>query len=378
MRKTVHNLSVTTSTPVAPVAWRGDVRVGPLASIPQLLREAGVDPLPVLAGCGLAPATFDDADNRIDFNSASQLIDDCARLTGRPDFGLLIAQRFELESFGIVALLMQHAPSVGAALSYLQHYFHLHDRGAVVHLRDPGNGSVALGYTPAHHDTPGAAMVIDLALSIGLHLMRRICGAGWRPRLVAFAHAAPQREAPYRQCFSAPVRFDATHSELQFDATWLAAPIAGADAARLAALWRAAERLDGGRERSLAERTHATAQAFVLAGPVSAARIAASLALHERTLRRRLNAEGTKLASIVADVRFEVAGLLLHQTRLPIADIAAALHYADATAFSRAFKAFTGLAPGRWRAQSEGSVALQPRSSRSPRTRRSTKAGRRA
>ena len=83
MRKTVHNLSVTTSTPVAPVAWRGDVRVGPLASIPQLLREAGVDPLPVLAGYGLAPATFDDADNRIDFNSASQLIDDCARLTGR-------------------------------------------------------------------------------------------------------------------------------------------------------------------------------------------------------------------------------------------------------------------------------------------------------
>ncbi len=333
-----------------PPSWRCELRAGPLMPVPSLLRAAGFDPQPVLARCGLAPTAFDDADTRIDFDRATQLLEECARLTGRSDFGLLIGERFDFGTLGVVAQLMQNAPNVGAALADLRHYFHLQDRGAVSYLRDLSHGSVALGYALVRHDTPGAGVAIDTALAIGWRMLRALCGPRWRPTLVAFAHRAPTRQAAYRQHFGAPLQFDAAHSELQFDAAWLAAPIAGANAARLAAVRRAAERLDHRRERSFAERSHATAQTLVLGGRVSAALIAAALAMHERTLRRRLHAEGTSLKAIIGRARFEMACLLLRQTHLPLRDIAAALHYADATAFSRAFRQWAGLRPAVWRA----------------------------
>jgi AraC-like DNA-binding protein len=271
---------------------------------------------------------------------------------------------------GVLALLMRNAPSVGVALAELRRWFHLHDRGAVPTLRDLGDDGIALGYALVRHDTPGAGLVVDTALAIAWRMLRALCGPQWRPTLVAFAHAPPQRAAAFGKFFEAPLQFDATHSELQFDARWLAAPIAGADAARLAEVQRAAERLDHGRERSLGERARTTAQALVLCGAVSAPRIVAALAIHERTLRRHLRAEGTSLKAIIAGTRFETACQLLRETRLPLRDIAAALNYADATALSRAFKAISGVTPSRWRQRP--APQPQPTSSRSPRTRRST------
>lgn len=326
-----------------------DVRVAPLAAIPALLLESGIDPGPVLARCGVAPRAFDDADARIPFERAACLVAECARLTGRSDAGLLIGARFDFAALGVIALLMRNAPSAGAALANMQRYFHLQDRGATPYVRDLGDGSVALGYALLRHDTPGAAMVIDTALAIGWRMLRALCGPAWRPTLVTLAHGRPDRGAAYRPFFEAPVRFDATHSELRFDAAWLAAPVDGADAARLAALQRAAARIVRSRERPLEERARTTAQTLMLGGRVSAARVAEALGIHERSLRRRLNEDGTSLRTIVGEARFEMACQLLRDTRLPLADIASALHYADASALSRAFKAASGEAPRRWR-----------------------------
>ena len=87
-----------------------------------------------------------------------------------------------------------------------------------------------------------------------------------------------------------------------------------------------------------------------VAGAASAPAVAQLFGLHERQLRRLLTAEGTSFRELANEARREVAQHLLRDTRLPLPDIAAALHYADATAMSRAFRQWTGVAPGTWRA----------------------------
>lgn len=101
---------------------------------------------------------------------------------------------------------------------------------------------------------------------------------------------------------------------------------------------------------STALRTRATAQALVMSGALSGARIALVLELHERTLRRHLRAEGASLHGIVAEARFDVARQLLRDTQLTLPDVAKVLKYSDPTAFSRAFRAWAECSPGRWRA----------------------------
>jgi AraC-like DNA-binding protein len=49
------------------------------------------------------------------------------------------------------------------------------------------------------------------------------------------------------------------------------------------------------------------------------------------------------------EARFELGQSLLHKDR-PISLIASALGYADASAFIKAFKRWSGTTPGRWRA----------------------------
>jgi tungstate transport system substrate-binding protein len=63
--------------------------------------------------------------------------------------------------------------------------------------------------------------------------------------------------------------------------------------------------------------------------------------------------EGKGLQRLLNQTRFEVARQLLRNTRLPVAEIAATLQYADANAFSRAFRQWAKCSPSAWRAEQE-------------------------
>lgn len=67
------------------------------------------------------------------------------------------------------------------------------------------------------------------------------------------------------------------------------------------------------------------------------AAVARTLAMSTRSLQRALDGEGTSFAAIVDDVRAELARALLKDARRSVAEVAAALGFAESSAFSRAF-----------------------------------------
>lgn len=77
--------------------------------------------------------------------------------------------------------------------------------------------------------------------------------------------------------------------------------------------------------------------------------MADALGMSSRTLRRRLDEEGTSYQTIKDNLRREHATRLLEKTSLPIAEIADRLGFSDASAFHRSFRKWTGLAPGDYR-----------------------------
>ena len=84
--------------------------------------------------------------------------------------------------------------------------------------------------------------------------------------------------------------------------------------------------------------------------------IARQLHIHERTLNRRLQEEGTSFRHELDFVRYEMARQFLAESAIPIAKIATALNYADVSAFNRAFKRWTGMTPSQWRIRSGASA----------------------
>lgn len=78
--------------------------------------------------------------------------------------------------------------------------------------------------------------------------------------------------------------------------------------------------------------------------------VAAELGLTERSLRRRLSAAGTGYQEVLDEVRSALARSLLGgRATIPVADVAARLGYADAAAFTHAFKRWTGVTPAAYR-----------------------------
>jgi len=75
------------------------------------------------------------------------------------------------------------------------------------------------------------------------------------------------------------------------------------------------------------------------------------LAMHRRTLSRHLKGDGMGYRAITNEIRFEIARQLLQDTQVSLAQIAAALGYSEASAFTRAFRRWSGQTPTAWRSE---------------------------
>jgi AraC-like DNA-binding protein len=130
--------------------------------------------------------------------------------------------------------------------------------------------------------------------------------------------------------------------------------LAGGDAFAYVRILREIEAVEFLRGIGLRERVRRVLRRVLIAGDpesgTSLERMAVLFGLHPRTLNRRLQAEGTSFRALLEETRYRIACQLLRDTRLPVLELAVALGYADVTAFSRAFRRWSGTSPTRWRA----------------------------
>lgn len=328
-----------------------DVRMARLLPIPAILREMQYDPEPVLASIGFDPALFETPDVRVSYAKAAELLVVCAIASATPHFGLLLGQRFDLAMLGALEQLLRNADSVGTAMQQLIRHLHLNENGAAAYLHDFDNGEVALGYVLFRSETPGVMHIYALVLATICAIMRILCGPSWQPIQIMFATEEPAELAPYQQTFRVPMVFNAPRSEVVFAKRWLKVPLKGSDAAERIAFERLAWIKESRDDRHFVLRVRRIIFELMMTGKVSSRLICERLGIHERILRRHLHSQNTSVRELISSAHHELACQLLTNTSLSVAEIAKTLGYSDITAFSRAFRNWTGLPPDRWRRQ---------------------------
>lgn len=326
------------------------VRVGPLMGLPALVRELGCDPAPLFRDAGFEMATFDDPDARVPYVAGSRLLARCIEATGREDFGLLIGQRASPSSLGIAGYILRTAPDVRAALNGLERHFDLHDEGGTPFVTTTRNVSL-LGFAIHQPGVSAAGEIYDLAIAVACNIMRGLCGGGWCPSEVLLSRRPPRDPAPWQRFFQAPLRFDADRSAVAFPSRWLEHRLPGADSLLHRHLEAEAAALRAQRETNLVGVTRGLLRQLLAARRISIGEVARQLGMHARTLERRLHDEDTTFQREVDAVRYATAQQLLADTAMSITRVAAVLDYADASAFSRAFRRWAGTTPAQWRAE---------------------------
>lgn len=331
----------------------GHIRIGPAITIPAVLRALAVEPEPICRQAGLPPEIFDHPDNTLPMVQLGRLAARCEEVTGRGDFGLLVADGTTASNLGMVGFLLKQAPDVRSALTDLTRYLHHTDRAAVPSFEVAG-ARVTVGYHVIEPNVPAVDIIHDGAIAIYGNILKGLCGPHWQPLELTLARRRPAAAARYERHFGAPVTFDAEATTIIFDAKWLDTPLPHADAALRRLLQEQIDLLEAEEAGRFAEQVRRLLRTVLLTRAGSVDDIADLLRVTRRTLTRRLDAEGTSFRQLSDEIQFEIARQLIEHTAMSMTQIALALKYSETSAFSRAFRQWAGMPPRDWRARHQG------------------------
>lgn len=331
-----------------PAARAATVRVSPLIHVRTVLRELGCEPEPVIRMAGLSPAHFEEPENEISYVTASRLLALCEAKTGCQNFGLLLAEQAGSSSLGVAGFMLRFAPDVGTALRALKRNLELHDQGGMLTLAVDEKFAM-LGYAIHQPDAQGIDQIYDMSVAMAYKVMRELCGAEWKPTKILLSRRPPKDTAPYRQFFRAPVQFRSAQNAVIFPASWLAHVPNETDPMLYRYFEQEADELRARNATDTIGKLRRCLLASLFDDKLRVEYIAHQLGMHERTMHRRLKEEGTSFRRQLEDIRYMMARRLLADPANRVAEIAAALRYADATAFCRAFKRWSGCTPSQWR-----------------------------
>ena len=141
------------------------------------------------------------------------------------------------------------------------------------------------------------------------------------------------------------VRFNQPRSAIIFSADDLHLPVRPPANPPEADLSAAANRLGLG----FADRARAAIRSRLADPGLDRAAVAAALGMSSRTFNRRLADQGLSFAALLRDTRYRTARQLLATSETRLGAIAVALGYPDQSAFSRAFRQWSGQSPRLWR-----------------------------
>jgi AraC-like DNA-binding protein len=242
---------------------------------------------------------------------------------------------------------MQSSPDIRGALGNLSRHYRVHNPNARISAsEDEGFAAFGVGVLGAVADYD---QLVDLALAAALNIMQAMCGDEWHPTEVRFAHACPEDLAPYR-FFGSPMHFDQRESALIFPAYWLDRAPRGADRLLNRMMAHTVSGIEASAVEDLVARVHRMLPAMVFDGKASLAAVAIHLGLGTRTLNRRLAEGGSSFAELRERACHAIARQFLEGTTMAAGEIAALLGYAHSSAFTRAFRRWSGMSPVQWRA----------------------------
>ncbi|WP_421864767.1 AraC family transcriptional regulator ligand-binding domain-containing protein [Parvibaculum sp.] len=269
--------------------------------------------------------------------------------TGDKALGLKFGAALQLGGHGVLGHALMSCRTLKQAAELLVRHNPLRSRHGRVRLAF-NNGRTLLGFTPAF-EVPGAPhFLCDVFFAAATNGIRQLLGRELARAEIELAYFPEVSRETYDHHLRVPVIFGATSNRLIGPENIMDAPLQAAVVATAPAYLRQCELLlrqmeaAGGHESSVRRLLLSSRGRFP-----SAPDIADALNLSERTLRRRLNAEGTSYQAIVNDVRNHLARQYLIDTDLSVADIGTLIGFEDLSNFRHAFQKWNGVSPSRFR-----------------------------
>ena len=309
----------------------------------------GADRSVLMQRAALSSQQLNDPSWRLDVLGLLRLFDLARELNGDELIGLHMGRQVRPRTFSALGYAGMSCRILGEAVALIPRYESIvYDGGSTTVTAS--DGRVRLAWRSGLEDGARMRPINEAIVAGWLSFGRWI---SWiRGELIEahFQHPAPGALGEYEAFFGCPLRFGAADNALVFNAALLATPLIQNDEQLREWMERQADDLVRRiRGAGVTPNVIAAIRRTLPQGTPTAAGIAGSLGMSERTLRRRLQAEGASFADLTSRLRHELALHYLADRDLSLIEIALLLGYGEQSSFSAAFKSWTGMPPGEYR-----------------------------
>lgn len=331
-----------------PTGDTGVIRAASLRGFVPLVEELGGDRHALLERFGIPREALARDDGLIPITAHDLMLDAAAEELGCPDLGLRLAEGQDLSILGPLAVAIESSSSVAEALGLAGRFLFVHSPALRIGVEEDPRGVrsvVAVTYRKSLRESPYSPQATELGVALLHRISVTLLGESTGLRSVELAHAPLSPVIRYTDYFGVDVRFNAAVAALRVDQHVLDRRFAAADDT-IAQI--ALEHLT--REHSDPDEQTAVRVRRALTDGLGNARssldqVARVLAMHPRTLQRRLADEETSFEVILDDVRRTVALHYITGTDIPFIQVAALIGLSEQSALSRAVRRWSGMSP---------------------------------
>lgn len=315
-----------------------------LSPVIEVLEASGHAIEPLLEAADIPRFALEEPSYRIAYHQEFTFIRRALAVLKVAHAGIAVGQRYHLALFGVLGLAASTAPTMRDMFRCVPTYPAL-AWGCIEEAvwREGDEEYVAFYETDEVGDL--GPFFAERDVTALLTLFRQTLGADLAPVAVHFRRKAPSDLRPYEAFYRCPVRFGAELNQLRFPrAIWDTVP-PQSNPMSYRFYTNQCRRLSGLMEEPLSYADVVRSRLRAATPIPSLMELVTELHLTKRTLQRRLDDEGTSFSALLNDIRRERAAELMGRGDLKQGEIAWRLGFEDASAFSRAFKSWTGQPP---------------------------------
>ncbi|MBS0341032.1 MAG: AraC family transcriptional regulator [Proteobacteria bacterium] len=326
------------------------VRAAALHGFEGLVRELGGDPADILRSCGLKLGELANPDNYLPNAKVAMSIEEAARVLDVCDFGLRLCARQDVNSLGLLALIIQSAPTVREGLLLGSRYVYFHNPAlGYRNFMDPAGKLECLEVFQWSQPLAAMPQVTEICVAYICRLVDLLSAGTLRPAAVHLRHAPIGTEAQYRRHLGQVPRFGAAFDGISIDPLASRQPLPTRNRLLQDFVERFLLGLSSGSQASVSQQVDGMLGNLVRVGTADLGTVARALGQHPRTLQRRLHAEGAVFEDMRDAARKAWARQLLAQPGLSLGHIASLLGFAEQSVLTRACQRWFGAPPKRLR-----------------------------
>jgi AraC-like DNA-binding protein len=314
------------------------------------LESAGVPVAPLLRRVGLTPEVIADPEQRLSVQSQIALLDEAAIALKDDCLGFKLARDHDPREIGLLYYVMASSQTLGDGLRRIARYSRITNESLVVGYREGNRLTINLSYAgvPRHSDKHQ----IEFCMFGLLRICRMLTGQNLVPQYFSISHHRSSVTSEMARFVGTKVEFGADSDEFALNLDARELPLVHSDPYLNDILLKYCEAALANRrgDRShLRARVENAISTMLPHGRVLAEDVARSLGMSDRTLARKLSDEGLNFTEILQQLRRDLAVRYLDDRKLHVSKIAWLLGFHEVSAFTHAFKRWTGKTPRQMR-----------------------------